>query len=274
MLNYNLADILSLSRKICLPQDVVAEIPAVWANLEMAAISSHINAIVKPDTRENAYKALKDLFDDADSKGFKMLVSYLYAALHTREIYVQKGIDEDIFVDTMKCFSRQVNEHLMAFGYYGYDRGSWTVRHLSAQMFRLGILEFEICKDTSTLSVHIPSDAVMTNEALAQSYNLAKSFFANQEVEYTGIFCETWLLSPALKELLPHGSRILNFQKDYEIIKLIEGEKEVMKWVYKREYSDLNQLPETTHLQRSIKRHLLAGGSIGEAVGQYKEKEL
>jgi len=271
MSNYTLNDVLSLCKEIRMPQEIVSEIPKVWSSLEIDAIVPHTYALVNKETDEQGFNTLKELFGDSDPKGLKMLLSQLYAALHTRVAYAQKGIGEGVYIDTIKCFTRFANEYLASFGHYGFDLGWWGYRQLSMRLFRLGVLEFEISKDNDmpTLSVHIPSDSVMTNEALARSYSLAKSFFARQNVAYADMFCGTWLLNPILKEILPPESKILNFQKDYEIVELLPDAKSFMKFVFKKEYTDINQLPETTHLQREIKKILLAGGNIGNAKGRY-----
>ena len=40
-----------------------------------------------------------------------------------------------------------------------------------------------------------------------------------------------------------------------------------LTWVYKRPDIPLADLPESTTLQRNLKKYLLAGGRIGEAAG-------
>ena len=268
MPDYNLAKLLSLCKEICLQDEIITELPIVWDILDMAAISPHIPALTSSETAQTAHDALTKIFYDTDPNGYKMLISQLLAALHTREIYKQKRIDDQIFIDTIKCFSRFTGENFVSFGQYGFNRGWWTHRQLSAKIFRLGALEFEIEKDI--LSVHIPSDAVMTAEALDYSYSSAESFFAKLGVKYTGIYCTTWLLCPTLKNILPSSSRILTFQNDYEIISMNPDSTSFMSWVYKKDYPNLAQLPEDTRLQQELKKLLLAGGSLGDAHGRYK----
>jgi len=205
--------------------------------------------------------------------GTGKLINQLAAAADCRNIYALMGIDDSVFINTMKCFSRYVREHMVQFGCYGYDRESWAWRHLSLRMFRLGVLEFEpiYYKDgRKAISVHIPSDSVMTREALDASYKQAMEFEPFGDYRSGNFYCSSWLLAPVLKELLPESSRIRNFMNDYEIIKTDSGDSEVMRWVYKKEYPDIVSLPEETSLQRAIKKHLLSGGHIGEGIGIYK----
>ena len=80
-------------------------------------------------------------------------------------------------------------------------------------------------------------------------------------------FCRTWLLDPVLKDLLPSGSKIVEFQSDYKAIKISPNDSGFMKWVYKRKYDDYAMLPENTTLQKNIKKYLLSGGHISLVTG-------
>lgn len=97
-------------------------------------------------TDENRWKqarlCLRELLAP-DEKGLKMLLCMLRAAVYSYEKYKIKGISDQIFSDTMKCFTRFVNEHKVSYGYYGFDRDFWTGEQLSLLLFRLGELEFE-----------------------------------------------------------------------------------------------------------------------------------
>lgn len=264
----------ALCESIELPGAVTEAVASLAETMDMRAYAENMEALLSIKTAHEACKTITDALNaDAsggDPQGYKLLTVYLSAALLTKDAYAAKGISENVFVDTMKCFTRFVKEHFVTFGVYGFDRGWWVYRQTSLNLFRLGVLEFEM-RDGS-LSVHIPSDAVMTREALDASYERAKCFFSVyfKDYRYNSIQCGTWLLSPALRPLLPEGSRILNFQMDYEITSVNPDAQDFMTWVYKKNYPDYGSLPEDTALQRAIKGRLLAGGKIGNAAGYYK----
>ena len=262
---------MSLARELLIPGEIIREMPTVWKELDMAKLSPLMYSLSVHEESEAAYKKLAEIVGDSNPKGLKMLICQLCAALETREQYFLKDIPDSIFIETMLCYARFINEHMQMYGSYGFDRGWWTWRQLSMRLFRLGVLEFELRDDI--ISVHIPSDAVMTAEALRESYDRAKAFYAKQDITHNGIYCGTWLLSPVLKEILPPESRILNFQRDYEILELFPESKGFMRWVFAKEYGqgtcDLTLLPEETTLQRGIKKLLLAGKTVGDARGRY-----
>jgi len=263
-----LHEILSLSQELDFPQEMVDVIAKTWPGITYEEIQPHIDNLTNPETVQQAHDALAAIFAGDDDMGYKSLISQLLAALQTRQIFAQKGIPDDIFLATVKCLSRFSGEHLVSFGHYGFNRSWWSYRYLCGINYRLGALEFEIAD--RALSVHIPSDAVMTEDNLVKSYAWAAEFFPRLGVEYDQIYCTTWLLYPTLQQILPPTSRILNFQKDYEVTKLHPESKGYQRWVYKNEYPDFDQLPEGTSLQRDLKKWLLAGGEMGDAHGIYK----
>ena len=96
--------------------------------------------LLQPPLWDQALARLKALLGE-DPAGMKMLTFMLAACGETRKIYESLQISETIFLDTMKCFPRFINEHLESYGTYGFDRDFWTMRQIAARLFRLGSLE-------------------------------------------------------------------------------------------------------------------------------------
>lgn len=268
-IQFYLHDLIKLCVSLDMPREVTDEVIPIAETLDARPLSGYMEKLLSIDTAPKAYDAIVAALGD-DPRGFKLLTVYLEAAFQTRDAYDKIGVPRAVFTDTMKCLTRFIGEYYVTYGGYGFDRGWWVYRQLSLSLFRLGVLEFEMKGDI--LSVHIPSDAVMTREALDESYGRAKEFFAKffPGFNYESIQCGTWLLSPVLRQLLPEGSRILNFQADYEITSVNPDAQDCMGWVFKRKYPDYESLPEETSLQRAIKKRLLSGGQIGAAAGRYK----
>jgi hypothetical protein len=280
MMKINHLQIRSLCEEIKMPAEITGQITIIILDNDFSFIEEHFNKLFSVETGDEAYKNIIKLKEN--EHGLKPLALYLAAALKSWDIYEKLGIPRIIYTDTMKMFSRFVHEHFETYGLCGFDRDFWIYRILSASLFRLGTLEFEMkkCADTDKLkgyaeerdkiiSVHIPSDAVMTRENLNNSYKRLKDFLAKYFPEYVGkiAFCSTWLLDPALKDLLPEKSKILEFQSDYKIIDISPENSGVVTWVYKKKFDDYNLLPENTTLQRNMKKHLLSGGVISWATG-------
>jgi hypothetical protein len=207
---------------------------------------------------------------------------FLAAALHTRELYAKAGIDDSIYLETMGFFKCTVREYKEINGVYGFDRTFWWWRQLSLTIFKLGIFEYEMCianypehfgfygeKNIPVLWFHVPSDAVMTREALDHSYKAAWTFFNKHypNFKYRCICGMPWFLSPILKNIFQPGSRILEFQSDYVITGVDVNDQSYFTRVFKLKEipADLNLLPENTSLQRAIKKLLIEGETIGRA---------
>ena len=208
--------------------------------------------------------------------GLENLRKHLEAALEAKEKYDALGIPENIYFDTMAVFSRFVREHHASFGCYGFDREWWTHRQTGLKLFRIGELEYEMTEEDGekVISVHIPSDACLEPALCQESYGKAEMFFKKYFPEYADCdyICDSWMLSPYLKELLDENSRILKFQQEYEIRDVDPESRAYMQWIFRKEDADLAEVPQETSLQRRAKRWLEAGGKIGSACGVLKRQ--
>ena len=204
--------------------------------------------------------------------GADMLIRQITEALESRRYGPWRNIPEGIWLATMKCFPRFIGEHRRSYGYDGFDRYGWTVRQVGARLFRLGELEYELT--SGCVSLHIPSDAKLLSGLLNDSVKKAREFLSEYFPDYTDmpVDCESWLLSPRLREWLPKTSGILRFQAAFEITEVDPEDDSALEWVFRvaegqRAALDLSALPEDTSLQRLMKADLLAGGRPGSARG-------
>lgn len=266
-----------LCRMLHMPEEVISEVTKFNAEEYREALEHFWISIQDKSKWGTAVKDVKKILTN-DKNGIECLAFMLQIGLRTYQEYVTKGISEKIFKDTMEVFSRFVKEHMESYGCYGFDREWWTVRELTLNEFRLGELEFEMAdKDNKRIiSVHIPSDAKLNKDNCREAYRYAESFFADYAKDYAEVeyYCESWLLSPELKKLLPKESNILSFQNDFIIDEVHPEESSYMEWVFKNKAKTLDQVPQDTSLQRKMKEHLINGGKIGEGIGHLKKEIL
>jgi hypothetical protein len=203
---------------------------------------------------------------EEDTLGFATLREHLLAACKAWDVYQQKGIGEDIYLDTMGAFSRFVREHRVSFGCYGFDRGFWTIRQTGCILFRIGVLEYELREQD--VSLHIPSDASLTRQELRDSLERAKEFLARFFPDYVSLpmTCHSWLLSPELPGLLEPEARILTFQRGFAITPA-EDDGNFRLWAFRRSDLSYEELPENTTLQRRLKAFLLEGNRFHSGRG-------
>lgn len=269
--------LIELCKKIELQEELTQMVLECAETLDFALLSQHIEDLTVPELSENAFKSLGEKLGE-DPCGAKMLTCYLKAALITRQKYKELGIDESIYVDTMKCFTRFCGECLERKDYLAFELGFWSYRHLNTNLMRIGTLEYEqlIRNGSLFISVHIPSDADLSAESLDYSFKTARALLNEKfpACRTAPIYCESWLLSGELRDLLPVGSKILGFQSYFDIQRQNPVSKGALQYIFHRaDCSDYNALPENTSLQRKVKALLLDGGGIGTAYGVLKEDE-
>ncbi|MBO5535045.1 MAG: family 20 glycosylhydrolase [Clostridia bacterium] len=212
-----------------------------------------------------------------EDDGAGTLIEQLLIAVRNRQEGVWQRYPEEIWIETMKCFGRFIREYRECYGHDGFDRGHWTTRQINARLFRIGTLEYEMTKeeDGKVIRLHIPSDADLSAAALNQSVETAKTFFKTYLPDYADapMRCESWLLSPVVREMLPDTARIVHFQNAFELESADPSSREAIQWVFhltkeQQKTIDVSSLPEGTQLQKKMKAILLEGRDPGAADGK------
>lgn len=260
-----------------LPEEIRPEIEAYEKEISYDGCEELLHELCSRETWDEARRKVKEKLC-TDERGIAMLTVMLHCLCTvTYGEYRKRGIPEEIFLDTQKCFSRFVREHKDSFGVFGFDRDFWTVRQLGLVLFRIRELEYEFDRHEGepVISIHIPSDAVMTPEKCRESFEAADAFFRAFYPDKAGLrfFCESWLLSPALVELLGPASNILKFRQQFEIVAWDRDSKGYEMWVFGRTGLPVEELPENSSLQRNMKRYLQSGKKVGEATGVLKRSQ-
>lgn len=150
----------ALYEQLGLPAPAIEQLERVKKTFDTKQMQESVERLTAASTAREAYLQLREnLQEDEDS--WKMLLCQLEAAELCRENYQRQEIGEEIFVDTMRCFSRFIRECYEMSGRFAFDRGWWTWRQLCMSLFRLGDLECELCtgEGERVISLHIPSDA-------------------------------------------------------------------------------------------------------------------
>ena len=280
--------LLALAEELHIPAEVLPPLAATAKTLPDLPLA----ALAAPETAGEAWAdAMKRLPDWRSDGGMAQLATVLAAACLTRDVYRRTGVSDRIFLDTMNCLPRFLKETRELTGRWAFDRGFWTWRQTGGLLFRLGALEFEyvpasegllppgLAPEDPALHVHIPSDAALTRAALDDSYAQAGRFFAREGAVFCtrgapkAMLCDSWLLAPALDELLLSTSGIRRFAGDFDRFLVREDDDSFYRWLFKTpEPVPLADLPENTSLQRAVKAHLAAGGKLGAAGGVRREE--
>ena len=271
--------ILALARELGFHPSVLERLAALAPRAEEA----EARLLTDPAAAGGAAARLAERCRDSGENGLDILAVFLAAAALDRQAWAARGIPDRVFLDTMGCFPRFVEEHFVSFGARGFDRHYWAWRQTAGLLFRLGTLEYELrtlpeglrtasfdlAPESPVLSIHIPSDADLSRASVLDSFRQAGEFFPRvfPDFCYRAAYCSSWLLSGNLRTLLPAGSRIRGFQDLFEMAGCDESQNSCIVWLFKREYDDPAGYPEDTSLQRSVKAFLLNGGKVGFGTG-------
>lgn len=264
-----------LCKRIQLQESVAERVNTFISSYDFTDLEATLQDLINPETAKSAYEKLISVFPEDEDK-IKMLSCYLIGVSRVYDRYQEMGISDEIFTETFKCFTRFIEECKVKTGKYAFDRAFWTWRQASMLLFRIGELEYEMLEENGKkeISVHIPSDAKMKDADIDASIKVAKEFFATHYPEYSDsdYVCDSWLLSPKLKELLGEESNIIRFQNRFKITSEDKEAKDIFEWLFKTsEDADIATLPEDTSLQRKAKALLLQGDNIGIAAGVMKK---
>lgn len=141
---------------------------------------------------------------------------------------------------------------------------SWLTLHARGGIYELGRLQHQ--RGDTTIDLHIPESGPMTAGAVTASLDEGRAFFPRHfpDERYTAFACGSWLLDPQLLEYLPEDSNIARFQRRFELepyekLEGLDGDVEVLRFVFRTLTTPLDHLPRRTVLQRAILDHLKAG---------------
>lgn len=96
-----------LYQLIDLQPEIAGRLEQIRGEINLAAIDPYLEQLMDRETAEQAYDHLQILFrKEADNDNIKMLYCQLECAGRVFDKYQEKHIPQDIYTDTMKCFTR------------------------------------------------------------------------------------------------------------------------------------------------------------------------
>lgn len=253
---------------IALPEEVIHKLNTYAKSRKSILHISVHDLIEDSELMQKLDQRIRDEIGE-DEDGIGILWEELSIAVQSYEEYEKKEIPVNIFIDTMKFCTRFLLEYHKLYSRYCFIWGWWFPRQLSLREFRIDALEYEYNSEQKRIYIHIPSDADFSCQSVMKSIFRFKSFCRQYYPEREGLemWCESWLLSPALNNILENNSHILAFQKLFRITEIDYESMAVLDWVFPGYNKVTEELPEETSLQKNMKKYLLDGNKIGWAKG-------
>ncbi len=220
------------------------------------------------------------------------MIFYIVLIPCLRAKYVEKNIPMSIFRDSMADLRCKLYECYNVYGIWGSFVAVWFSRFFNFTLYGIGRLEFVpygmefdfesqkngfIAKGEPVIDVHIPSKGRLPHDEVIASYKAALDFFKNHlHLSPRAFVCESWMLFPKHREIIPECRNIIDFMNDYELTELLPGEGMGDLWriFNTNDYSDISKLPRDTYMQRQYADFLMSGGIADGAKGIFFVKDL
>lgn len=280
-------NVMNLMEKLDFPAQAREELLSI---LEVLLKSEDFVGIVKSykNTHSDFTKILEDVKKLSTDKEICEYTVYmlLFLCMATRlyELYIEKGIDEKIYYDTLCDLRYKLEECKLVHKKLGTFVPTWYKGFFEMRIFALGRLQFEInhtwfdCeidaaqipKGTKVLSVHIPrTNTRLEHSMVIASYQQAAEFFKNDFDDNIIFVCNSWLLYPWNREVLKDGSNLAEFYDDFTIVNNGEYQNYSEVWRLFDCLYDGNpdNLPNDTSLRRAYIERIRAGLPIGHGTG-------
>lgn len=172
-------NILTLCDNINLQPKIKSQVVSFSNSFDYIAVIKQLNNFKYYDKMSQALAELQTILGE-DTDNIKILACMLKASANVYDIYKEKGISDEIYFATMKCYTRFIDETYRMTGKLYFDRYWWTTRQAGCHLFRIGELEYEMkhIDGDIVIGIHIPSDVDFTPSAMDDSLASAKWFFS------------------------------------------------------------------------------------------------
>lgn len=217
-----------------------------------------------------------DTYDITCKDGKRNLFSALYLCETLEKVYAEKGISQQILLDTLQEIVTYTNIFSDLEGQLSLGRMDWIQKILSGQIIRLGRLLFgfataaveipqkNIRVGDTVLQCYIPAGEKLIKEACLASIDRAKEFFGEDKT----IVVKSWLLDDTLEQMLPPDSNIIAFRNLFEAVSKEESDA-ILKFVFRWNTNRFNVkfLPAYNRFSEAVKQQALSGTVFYEVTG-------
>lgn len=213
------------------------------------------------------------------------LLIFICLSRHLRDLYTERGINLQIYHNTMLDLKYKLEECKVVKGIVGSFVAFWFDRFFNLERVGLGRLEFEVdsfghhyardghilTPDSKAINVHIPRTMThLTPESCDEAFAMAYEFFKDQVGEDCPFICHSWMLYPANKQILPDDTNVNRFMSRFDIFDSGECPEHDDLWrIFDTDDKNPDSLPTDTRMRRAYVDHLKRGGVLGWGHGVF-----
>jgi hypothetical protein len=198
-------------------------------------------------------------------------------------MYLESGIDLQIYKDTVLDLKWKIEECKIVKGICGSFVAAWFPGFFNMTRFALGRLQFELIpigfdyekngiklkKDKSiVINVHIPRTGTPLDKmSCDRAYAQAREFFKDKIEKNTAFICDSWLLYPENKHIIPPHTNTYRFLSEYDVVEWKTNTGEDLWRLFDTDEKNPSRLPTNGSLRACYVDHLKKGGRVGTGVG-------
>ena len=213
------------------------------------------------------------------------LLLFICLSKHLKALYVAKGIDLDIFHNSMLDLKYKLDECKVVKGIIGSFVASWFVGFFTLERFALGRLQFEVIQfghhyardghvltpDSKVINIHIPRTLThLSPQSCDEAFAMAREHFRELVDDSCPFVCHSWMLYPKNKEILPEDTNVYRFMSRFDIWNSGDNPNHNDLWrIFDTDEKDPNLLPTDTRMRRAYVNHLKNGGVLGWGQGVF-----
>lgn len=150
----------------------------------------------------------------------------------------------------------------------------WAAYFINTNLIEVGRLQYEKCENY--VKIHIPAGDKLEIEkvliSIKDSIKEIEKYFSLKNPDY---FCNSWMLSNQINEIIDSNSNIAKFYNLFEVEDGIDAKKDILNFVFNiQECDSYNNLSENTSLQKLLKKQLIENKSLKIGCGKLKKEEV
>ena len=222
-------------------------------------------------------------FPDTQQHSQAWFAAAFLSAEAAEKHFEKLGFPKETLFETMTDIGIWLRNCKRNYGYYGiYQARDWQASLYHGAVTRHGRLECNtdytyryddltdesgrviLTRGDKVINLHIPEDGKMDIKLCSISLRRISSFFAEYLPNYNwkGFFCESWLLDPQLKAMVPENSNIRKFQSFGYQFPLHESDAAIFR-IFGT--TDPQKVENPSYLLRKAAEFLKSGGKFASA---------
>ncbi|MBQ2719684.1 MAG: hypothetical protein IJF73_06410 [Clostridia bacterium] len=170
------------------------------------------------------------------------------------------------FLDEEGAWTANVTETEDAYVGYPYDERGYVQK--TPVTLKKSEWSVAIRHGDPIVSLHIPKGTDLKDESITETMVKIRAFCAEYfpDYAYRGFYCYSWMMDPQLDEMLGEHTNIVKFRRRYHPMTYKSAGHGVFGFIFQKPDMNfsLDDLPETTTLERKLKAHYKNGGAIYE----------